>query len=155
MSEKKELLQFLLDQKNSLPSFLSDLKPKIKDILVMYQILISGLLTLTLRKNQGENYGLPQDSEKDPLEREIAIPYAGSDKPLEYSNFESVLMTLSYTTFCHLSKPVSDYIFRKFIEFFLKSLDTERIHNLNRATQVNQVENEFLNIIKDPKNTVE
>jgi hypothetical protein len=145
-SQRVELMTYFLSPVSSIPDFIQGIDAIYKDILAIYKVELSKIFSFSLSRNINEHYGLPQSLDKSSLEREVAIPYAGSANPQEFSRFELILLTLNYTLFCQLEKPLSEYMFGGFVSSFLKRREMERIENMHKSTPSNLVDFEFQNI---------
>lgn len=145
-SQRVELMTYFLSPVSPIPDFIQGIDAIYKDILAIYKVELSKIFSFSLSRNINEHYGLPQSLDKSSLEREVAIPYAGSANPQEFSRFELIFLTLNYTLFCQLEKPLSEYMFGEFVSSFLKRREMERIENMHKSEPSNLVDLEFQNI---------
>lgn len=142
-NDRNDLIYYFSDASGEMPDFINRLPPVYQEIVSVYKIELTQLLFLSLMKNLNEHWGLSQCLQKDPLEREVAIPFAGSNNPQEWSRFQNILLTQNYTVQVQFGKPLSEYLFNQFILSFKKSQDAERIENMHKAHPVKLINDQY------------
>ncbi len=140
---KAELLTFLKNEHLVIPLWMTQLSATERDILAVTKEEISHLLGISLLKDENFHYGLSKDPEKSGLEKEIAIPYLGSNAPNEAAKFQNQFLTLNYTIQIQLAKPISNTVIEQVILAFKNRREVESALNAHCEETVNAVFDEF------------
>jgi hypothetical protein len=146
--KRSDLMGYFKNNTKAIPDDVLKLPKSEQEIIALYKEQLTRLLKISLNKNRDEHYGLSTDQTKDHMEREIAIPFAGCNTPNENAKFQNHFLTINYTIQIQLSKPLSRFLFLRFLKDFSHQLGVEKSLNAYRENKQHTVNEAFQNIIK-------
>jgi len=119
-SDKTALIEYLQNKGEQIPDFVKGLTLEQKDRLAVYKALIGQFLPYTLQRRHGLHYGPSLRGELDALTRALAIPYFGSNKPREGSQFGDNIEKIVYTVLSlrksGLTYELMHFVLKQYIE---------------------------------------
>lgn len=145
--KQQQILHYLQNKITDNNDVILQLPSQERDLLALYKEELSRLLPISVMNDCDEHYGLSKDKNKDPLKREVAIPYLGNNTPNEPAHFQNHFLTINYTIQAQLKSSLSYYIFKNFIHFLKEQYEIEKTVNIYSERFVGNIQSEFEKII--------